>query len=75
VPSSNPPRLVDFEARITHLMFNVHNLNVLGVPKLAKPDLALNTGDNVYVNGAEGSYRADSTHYRRNERYWTGDSQ
>jgi hypothetical protein len=56
-------------------MFNVHNLNVLGVPKLAKPDLALNTGDNVYVNGAEGSYRADSTHYRRNERYWTGGSQ
>jgi uncharacterized repeat protein (TIGR01451 family) len=56
-PNSNPPRLADFEARITHLMYNVQNLNVPGVPGLPKPDLALNTGDNVYNNGAEGSYR------------------
>jgi uncharacterized repeat protein (TIGR01451 family) len=56
-PNSNPPRLADFEARIIHLMYNVQNLNVPGVPNLPKPDLALNTGDNVYNNGAEGSYR------------------
>jgi hypothetical protein len=55
--NSNPPRLADFEARIIHLMYNVHHLEVPGVPHLPKPDLALNTGDNVYNNGAEGSYR------------------
>ena len=55
--NSNPPRLADFEARIVHLMYNVHRLEVPGVPDLPKPDLALNTGDNVYNNGAEGSYR------------------
>jgi calcineurin-like phosphoesterase family protein/purple acid phosphatase-like protein/uncharacterized protein DUF11 len=56
-PNSNPPRIADFEARIIHLMYNVQNLQVPGVPGLPKPDLALNTGDNVYNNGAEGSYR------------------
>jgi hypothetical protein len=55
--NSNPLRLADFEARIIHLMYNVHHLEVPGVPELPKPDLALNTGDNVYTNGAEGSYR------------------
>jgi len=57
VPNSNPPRLADYEARIIHLMYNVQNLSVPGVPTLQRPDLALNTGDNVYTNGAEGSYR------------------
>lgn len=57
VPNTNPPRLSDYEARIIHLMYNVQNLSVPGAPKLPKPDLALNTGDNVYTNGAEGSYR------------------
>lgn len=57
VPNSNPARIADYEARITHLMYNVQNLAVPGAPKFPKPDLALNTGDNVYTNGAEGSYR------------------
>jgi hypothetical protein len=57
VPDANPPRFADYEARIIHLMYNVQNLSVPGAPKLPKPDLALNTGDNVYNNGAEGSYR------------------
>jgi hypothetical protein len=57
VPGANPPRIADYEARIVHLMYNVQNLSVPGVPKLPKADLALNTGDNVYNNGAEGSYR------------------
>ena len=56
-PNSNPLRFANFEARITHLMYNVQNLKVPGVPELPKPNLALNTGDNVYNNGAEGSYR------------------
>jgi hypothetical protein len=57
VVPGTPARLADYEARIVHLMYNVANLSVPGVPKLPKPDLALNTGDNVYTNGAEGSYR------------------
>ena len=57
VPGSNPPRLADYEARIVHLMYNTENLSVPGAPQLPKPDIALNTGDNVYNNGAEGSYR------------------
>jgi hypothetical protein len=57
VPGANPPRFADYEARIIHLMYNVQNLSVPGAPKLPKADLALNTGDNVYNNGAEGSYR------------------
>src|SRR5258707_8963943 len=57
VPGANPPRIADYEARIVHLMYNVQNLSVPGVPKLPKADLALNTGDNVYNNGAEGRYR------------------
>src|SRR6266403_1484261 len=57
VPGANPPRIADYEARIVHLMYNVQNLSVPGAPKLPKADLALNTGDNVYNNGAEGSYR------------------
>jgi hypothetical protein len=57
-PPGNPPRFAaDYEARIVHLMYNVQNLSVPGAPKLPKADLALNTGDNVYNNGAEGSYR------------------
>jgi hypothetical protein len=57
VVPGTPARIADYEARIVHLMYNVANLSVPGVPKLPKPDLALNTGDNVYTNGAEGSYR------------------
>ena len=57
VPNSTPARLSDYEARIVHLMYNVQNLSLPEAPKLPKPDLALNTGDNVYTNGAEGSYR------------------
>jgi hypothetical protein len=57
VPNSSPTRIADYEARIVHLMYNVQNLSVPGAPRLPKADLALNTGDNVYTNGAEGSYR------------------
>ena len=57
LPGTNPPRLANYEARITHLMYNAENLAVPGTPQLPHPDIALNTGDNVYNNGAEGSYR------------------
>ena len=57
VPPGTAARMADYEARIIHLMYDVQNLSVPGAPKLPKADLALNTGDNVYNNGAEGSYR------------------
>lgn len=53
----NPPYLANFEARIVHLMYNAQNLSFPGQPSLLKPHLALNTGDNVYNVGSEGSYR------------------
>ena len=57
VPGSTPARVADYEARIVHVMYNTENLSVPGAPQFPHPDVALNTGDNVYNNGAEGSYR------------------
>jgi len=54
---SNQPYLANFEAHIVHEMYNVQNLTVPGQNPLPKPDLALNTGDNVYSSGSEGNYR------------------
>lgn len=60
IPKAKPtdPSLVaNFEARIIHTMFNVNKLSLPGQPKLPTPDLALNTGDNVYIAGADSNYR------------------
>jgi uncharacterized repeat protein (TIGR01451 family) len=37
-------------------MYNIQNISIPGMPKLPSPDLALNTGDNVYIKGSEGNY-------------------
>jgi len=47
----------NFVARIVHEMYNVHNLSFPNQERLPRPDLALNTGDNVYEKGSEGNYR------------------
>lgn len=57
VPNSDPAVIVDYEARIAHLINNASNLKVAGVPSLAPAHLILNTGDNVYNEGTEDSYR------------------
>jgi hypothetical protein len=60
IPKVNPgdPSLTaNYEARIIHTMYNVDKLALPGMPLLPKPDLALNTGDNVYIAGGESSYR------------------
>ena len=57
VPNSNPAVIVDYEARIAHLINNVANLSVEGVPQLPPSDFILNTGDNVYNVGSEDNYR------------------
>lgn len=57
VPNSNPALIIDYEARIAHLINNVANLQVPGVPPLPTSDFILNTGDNVYNEGTEDNYR------------------
>ena len=57
IPGSAPKRVVDWEARIVHEMFEADTLAVPGAPALPKPDFALNTGDNVYNLGTEADYR------------------
>ncbi len=54
---SDSPFASDFEARIVHEMNDVRNLRFPGEDPLPDGDLALNTGDNVYTFGSEGSYR------------------
>jgi uncharacterized repeat protein (TIGR01451 family) len=57
VPNSNPAAVVDYEARIAHLINNTDKVSVPGVPQLPAADIVLNTGDNVYTYGTEGNYR------------------
>ena len=57
VPNSDPAVIVDYEARIAHLVHDVANLTVPGVPPLPASDFILNTGDNVYNEGTEDNYR------------------
>jgi len=57
IPGTNPPLTTNYEARIINTMFNAASLSLPGQPALTPPDLALNTGDNVYVTGADSNYR------------------
>ena len=57
IPGTSPPLVANFEARIINTMFNAASLALPGQPALPPPDFALNTGDNVYVAGADGNYR------------------
>jgi uncharacterized repeat protein (TIGR01451 family) len=56
VPNSNPAVVVDYEARIAHLIYDAPRLTVAGVPALTQPGFILNTGDNVYNEGTEDNY-------------------
>jgi uncharacterized repeat protein (TIGR01451 family) len=57
IPGTNPPLVANYEARIINTMFNAANLSLPGQPALPRPDFALNTGDNVYITGADSNYR------------------
>jgi uncharacterized repeat protein (TIGR01451 family) len=57
VPSSSPATIVDYEARIAHLIYNAGNIPVQGSLSRPSADFVLNTGDNVYNQGSEGNYR------------------
>ena len=53
------PLIVDYQARIVHAMYHVDTLPIAGLPAsvtLPRPDLALNTGDNVYTTAGDGNY-------------------
>jgi uncharacterized repeat protein (TIGR01451 family) len=57
-PDGSPGSLVSiYEARIINTMFNASSLSLPGQPALPAPDFALNTGDNVYITGADDNYR------------------
>lgn len=57
VPNSTPARVIDYEARIAHLVYNAGKLKLPNQPSLPDPDLILDTGDNVYNEGTEDNYR------------------
>jgi hypothetical protein len=56
-PNTNPTTIVDYEARIAHLMYNSAAITFPGEPVRPPADLYLNSGDNVYTYGSEDSYR------------------
>src|SRR5262245_6620724 len=57
IPNTNPPLVANYEARIINTMFNAASLSLPGQPALPAPDFALNTGDNIYIAGADDNYR------------------
>jgi uncharacterized repeat protein (TIGR01451 family) len=56
-PNANPARVVDYEARIAHLIYDAAKIPLPNQPSRPDPDFVLNTGDNVYNEGTEDSYR------------------
>lgn len=57
VPNSNPARIVDYEARIAHLIFNAAGISLPNQPPRPPADFVLDAGDNVYNEGTEDNYR------------------
>src|SRR5579872_1484981 len=57
IPNTTPVHVADYAARVIHTMFNVDKLSLDGQPKLPRPDFALNTGDNIYIDGGDSVYR------------------
>jgi hypothetical protein len=57
VPNSDPATIVDYEARVAHLIYNAGSIPLPNSPSRPAPDFVLNTGDNIYNQGSEGNYR------------------
>jgi uncharacterized repeat protein (TIGR01451 family) len=57
VPNSSPARIIDYEARIAHLINNAAKISLVNQPSRPDPDFVVNTGDNVYNEGTEDNYR------------------
>lgn len=56
-PVANASTIVDYEARIAHLVYNAANIELPNEPKRPEPAFILDTGDNVYNVGSEDNYR------------------
>jgi uncharacterized repeat protein (TIGR01451 family) len=56
-PVANASTIVDYEARIAHLIYDAGNIQLPGEPRRREPAFVVNTGDNVYNEGSEDSYR------------------
>ncbi|HMF76869.1 MAG TPA: metallophosphoesterase family protein [Bryobacteraceae bacterium] len=57
VPNSHPPQMANYEARIAHLIYNAGAIPLPDSSSRPPAEFVLNTGDNVYTMGSEGSYR------------------
>jgi hypothetical protein len=57
IPGTNPPLVAIYEARIINTMFNVSGVSFPNQPRFSSPAFALNTGDNIYITGADDNYR------------------
>lgn len=57
VPNSDPARIVDYEARIAHLVYDAAKIQLANQPSRPEPDFILDTGDNVYNEGSEDNNR------------------
>ena len=57
VPNASPALVIDYEARIAHLIHNAAKISLPNEEPRPEPDFILNTGDNVYTYGSEGNYR------------------
>jgi uncharacterized repeat protein (TIGR01451 family) len=55
--SSSPALIVDYEARIAHLIYNAANISLPNQPSRPPAEFILDTGDNVYNEGTEDNYR------------------
>lgn len=53
----NTTQIVDFEARIAHLIYDANKINVPGASNLPAVQFVLDTGDNIYTYGDEANYR------------------
>jgi hypothetical protein len=56
-PVANASTIVDYEARIAHLIYDAANIHLPGEPTRREPAFVVDTGDNVYNEGSEDSYR------------------
>ena len=57
VPNSDPARIIDYEARIAHLVYDAAKIPLANQPSRSEPDFILDTGDNVYNEGSEDNNR------------------
>jgi uncharacterized repeat protein (TIGR01451 family) len=56
-PVANASTIVDYEARIAHLIYDADKVQLSDESRLHAPEFIVDTGDNVYTVGSEDNYR------------------